>query len=148
MVDFHPWSKREKKKKKKRKIERKGGGNHWTTCTKHYLNILRGIGTRIGMDRGMWMKWSEAIWISYSSIAFSRMALNSKGWNLYPSALKNLFWNSTQCRRSACRKHSRTSMHSSTPNVTAAKTAYPKKMSTGLFVSIIDTIACYEGRKK
>jgi hypothetical protein len=53
MVDINPWSKREKKKKKKRKIERKGGGSHWTSCTKHYLNILRGISTRIGMDRGM-----------------------------------------------------------------------------------------------
>ncbi len=29
-----------------------------------------------------------------------------KGANFHPSALKNLFWNYTHCRRNACRKHS------------------------------------------
>ena len=33
-------------------------------------------------------------------------------------------------------------MHNSTPKVTAANTAYPKNIKTGLFVSIIETIAC------
>jgi hypothetical protein len=39
-----------------------------------------------------------------------------------PSARKNLFWNSTQCKRRACKKHSNTSIMSNTPKVTPAKT--------------------------
>jgi hypothetical protein len=31
--------------------------------------------------------------------------------------LKNLFWNSTQCSLRVCRKHSRVSIHISTPKV-------------------------------
>lgn len=59
----------------------------------------------------------------YSSC--STMYLKQYGLNLYPSALKNLFWNSTQCKRRVCKKHSIKSMHIKTANVILAKMKNP-----------------------
>ena len=48
--------------------------------------------------------------------------------NGIPSPLKNLFWNSTQCNLSACRKHSIVSIIMITPSVTIEKNANPNTM--------------------
>ena len=42
---------------------------------------------------------------------------------MYPLPEKNLFWNYTQCSLRECRKHSITSMPTSTPNDTETKIA-------------------------
>lgn len=50
--------------------------------------------------------------------AFAWMGSTSvRGLNFHPSALKNLFWNSTHCRRNACKKHYIVSIPIMTPNV-------------------------------
>ncbi len=57
----------------------------------------------------------------YSSLTRSALAwigsTSVNGVNFHPSALKNLFWNSTHCRRNACKKHSIVSIPMMTPNV-------------------------------
>lgn len=61
---------------------------------------------------------------SYSS-KFSKAYVKLKGLNAFPSALKNLLANSTQCRRRECKKHSIKSMAINTPKVTLAKMKNP-----------------------
>ena len=64
------------------------------------------------------------------------MSLYLNGTKAYPSPLKNLFWNSTQCSLRVCRKHSRPSMHISTKKVTDQKQGHrarPKTMVSQKF---------------
>jgi len=54
---------------------------------------------------------------------------NLAGVKSLPWPLKNLFWNSTQCRRRVCSVHSSKSMHMSTPKVAPMKTKKPRYIS-------------------
>lgn len=58
----------------------------------------------------------------------------SKALKAIPSPLKNLFWNSTQCSLSPCKKHSIVSIINRTAQVTAKNTTNP------MIIPIVDII--------
>ena len=66
---------------------------------------------------------SDSFWLVRESPS------KENGSNAYPLPLKNLLLNSTQCKRSACKKAERDSMSMSTPIVANAQTAKPTTMA-------------------
>eukprot|EP01068_Selenidium_serpulae_P010545 Selendium_serpulae@DN5490_c0_g1_i3.p1 len=76
-----------------------------------------------------------------TSISVDNACLKRNGLNGYPSALKNLFWNSTHCSRSECKKHSSASMQSIIPNVIAAKIGTQMNSPTACTATLPDMLS-------
>jgi len=70
---------------------------------------------------------SAFAWIGSTSV---------KGVNFHPSALKNLFWNSTHWRRKACKKHYMVSIPMMTPKVMLNHKNIPITITMALAPSI------------